>query len=57
VNLDWKIGFATKDWDAIAKKEKIEVGRWNMNCSTKPHFCPSVMTHELIFNAVFGVVS
>ncbi|KAF8730273.1 hypothetical protein HU200_017256 [Digitaria exilis] len=24
VNLDWKIGFATKDWDAIAKKEKIE---------------------------------
>ena len=43
VNLDWKIGFATKDWDAIAKKEKIEVGRWNMNCSTKPHFCPSVM--------------
>lgn len=25
VNLDWKIGFATKDWDAIAKKEKIEV--------------------------------
>jgi len=26
VNLDWKIGIATKDWDAIAKKEKIEVG-------------------------------
>ncbi|KAK3155389.1 hypothetical protein QOZ80_2BG0202670 [Eleusine coracana subsp. coracana] len=24
VNLDWKIGIATKDWDAIAKKEKIE---------------------------------
>uniref|UniRef100_A0A453PQB6 GOLD domain-containing protein n=2 Tax=Aegilops tauschii subsp. strangulata TaxID=200361 RepID=A0A453PQB6_AEGTS len=26
VNLDWKTGIATKDWDAIAKKEKIEVG-------------------------------
>jgi hypothetical protein len=25
INLDWKIGIATKDWDAIAKKEKIEV--------------------------------
>ena len=25
VNLDWKIGIATKDWDSIAKKEKIEV--------------------------------
>uniref|UniRef100_A0A0D9VLH8 GOLD domain-containing protein n=1 Tax=Leersia perrieri TaxID=77586 RepID=A0A0D9VLH8_9ORYZ len=24
VNLDWKIGIATKDWDVIAKKEKIE---------------------------------
>ncbi|VAI49977.1 unnamed protein product [Triticum turgidum subsp. durum] len=24
VNLDWKTGIATKDWDAIAKKEKIE---------------------------------
>ncbi|KAL5207766.1 hypothetical protein ABZP36_032201 [Zizania latifolia] len=24
VSLDWKIGIATKDWDAIAKKEKIE---------------------------------
>jgi hypothetical protein len=25
LNLDWKIGIATKDWDTIAKKEKIEV--------------------------------
>jgi hypothetical protein len=24
LNLDWKIGIATKDWDTIAKKEKIE---------------------------------
>ncbi|KAE8814080.1 transmembrane emp24 domain-containing protein p24delta4 [Hordeum vulgare] len=24
VNLDWKTGIATKDWDAVAKKEKIE---------------------------------
>ncbi|KAJ1257117.1 hypothetical protein BS78_K208600 [Paspalum vaginatum] len=24
LNLDWKIGIATRDWDSIAKKEKIE---------------------------------
>ncbi|CAH8389485.1 unnamed protein product [Eruca vesicaria subsp. sativa] len=24
VNLDWKMGIGTKDWDAVAKKEKIE---------------------------------
>ncbi|XP_051139943.1 transmembrane emp24 domain-containing protein p24delta3-like [Andrographis paniculata] len=24
VGIDWKIGIATKDWDSIAKKEKIE---------------------------------
>ncbi|XP_042396834.1 transmembrane emp24 domain-containing protein p24delta4-like [Zingiber officinale] len=25
VNIDWKIGFAAKDWEAIAKKENIEL--------------------------------
>lgn len=25
VNLDWKTGIAAKDWDSVAKKEKIEV--------------------------------
>lgn len=25
VNLDWRIGIAAKDWDSVAKKEKIEV--------------------------------
>ncbi|XP_047153533.1 transmembrane emp24 domain-containing protein p24delta4-like [Vigna umbellata] len=24
VNLDWKIGIAAKDWDSVARKEKIE---------------------------------
>ncbi|XP_076959254.1 transmembrane emp24 domain-containing protein p24delta4-like [Bidens hawaiensis] len=24
VNIDWKIGAAAKDWDSVAKKEKIE---------------------------------
>ncbi|XP_056866581.1 transmembrane emp24 domain-containing protein p24delta6-like [Raphanus sativus] len=24
VSLDWKVGIRTKDWDAVAKKEKIE---------------------------------
>lgn len=25
LNLDWKIGIAARDWDSVAKKEKIEV--------------------------------
>ncbi|KAG4924557.1 hypothetical protein JHK87_050097 [Glycine soja] len=25
VNLDWKTGIAAKDWDSVAKKEKIEL--------------------------------
>lgn len=25
VNLDWRIGIAAKDWDSVARKEKIEV--------------------------------
>jgi p24 family protein delta-1 len=25
LNLDWRIGIAAKDWDSIAKKEKIDV--------------------------------
>jgi hypothetical protein len=25
VNIDWKTGIAAKDWDSVARKEKIEV--------------------------------
>jgi len=25
INIDWKTGIAAKDWDSIARKEKIEV--------------------------------
>lgn len=25
LNLDWKIGIAAKDWETVAKKEKIDV--------------------------------
>lgn len=25
VNLDWRTGIAAKDWDSVARKEKIEV--------------------------------
>ncbi|XP_006660684.1 transmembrane emp24 domain-containing protein p24delta4-like [Oryza brachyantha] len=24
LNLDWRVGIATKDWDSVAKKEKLE---------------------------------
>jgi len=26
VNLDWRTGVAAKDWESVARKEKIEVG-------------------------------
>lgn len=26
VGLDWKTGIAAKDWESVARKEKIEVG-------------------------------
>ncbi|RRT78194.1 hypothetical protein B296_00022895, partial [Ensete ventricosum] len=29
VSLDWKIGIAAKDWDSVAKKDKIEVSTYN----------------------------
>jgi hypothetical protein len=29
LSLDWKIGIAAKDWDSVAKKEKIEVSYFN----------------------------
>ena len=31
LNLDWKIGIATKDWDSVAKREKLEVKYMNYN--------------------------
>jgi hypothetical protein len=39
LNLDWKIGVAAKDWDSVARKEKIEVNilmnmLMNMYCTT-----------------------
>lgn len=29
VNLDWRTGVAAKDWESVARKEKIEVRNWN----------------------------
>jgi hypothetical protein len=25
LNIDWRLGIAAKDWDSVAKKEKIDV--------------------------------
>lgn len=29
LSLDWKIGIAAKDWDSVARKEKIEASSFN----------------------------
>lgn len=34
ISIDWKIGIAAKDWDSVAKKEKIEVSTSNVRSST-----------------------
>lgn len=41
LSLDWKIGIAAKDWDSVAKKEKIEVSFLN------PPSFPAVL-HSLV---------
>ncbi|VVA97152.1 unnamed protein product [Arabis nemorensis] len=35
VNLDWKMGIKTKDWDSVAKKEKIEGVELELRKSTE----------------------
>lgn len=29
IDIDWKIGITAKDWDSVAKKEKIEVSSFS----------------------------
>ena len=29
IDVDWKTGISTKDWDSVAKKEKIEVSSFS----------------------------
>lgn len=43
VSLDWKIGIAAKDWDAVAKKEKLEVKYMKIQCYTH-HFAISLFS-------------
>jgi hypothetical protein len=52
LNLDWRTGIAAKDWDSIAKKEKLDVSTipvilrpsgpvcfsmWNVDCEKDKH--------------------
>ena len=37
VGIDWKTGIAAKDWDTVARKEKIEV---NELCFKRVFFMP-----------------
>ena len=39
VNIDWKTGIAAKDWDLVARKEKIEVSLLKI---------PSVLAHQIL---------
>lgn len=41
VSLDWRIGIAAKDWESVAKKEKIDVSNFffsNINYTLLPLF-------------------
>ena len=42
VSLDWKTGISAKDWDSVAKKEKIEVNK-NMHSCCVFSFCDVLM--------------
>lgn len=34
INLEWKTGITAKDWDSVARKEKVEVriSKFTCNC-------------------------
>jgi hypothetical protein len=53
LNLDWRTGIATRDWDAITKKEKLEVSkaRTCLTCQFK-HF-PNQITYSLLVPIFF----
>ena len=42
VNIDWKTGIAAKDWDSVARKEKIEVSLLKI---------PSFLGHQILKTA------
>lgn len=50
LSLDWKIGIATRDWDSVAKKEKIEVKYMQMRCYIVIFFC---FLYSLSYNIKF----
>lgn len=35
IGVDWKTGISAKDWESVARKEKIEVSSQVYNCH--PH--------------------
>ena len=37
VNIDWKTGIAAKDWESVARKEKIEVSIFEFPCFAFNH--------------------
>ncbi|KAJ8569587.1 hypothetical protein K7X08_001589 [Anisodus acutangulus] len=47
VNIDWKIGIAAKDWESVARKEKIE----SFAAIT---FCPSFSWPKSLAVSIFG---
>lgn len=54
LSLDWKIGIAAKDWDSVAKKEKIEASP--LKCFTLPYsslFLGSPLASNLRYNLIF----
>lgn len=36
VNIDWKNGITAKDWESVARKEKIEVRNWVVQNEYRP---------------------
>lgn len=46
LGIDWKIGIAAKDWDSVAKKEKIEASHTSLCIFSKSSF--SVLLSDVI---------
>lgn len=57
VNIDWKTGIAAKDWDSVARKEKIEVSLSSYFSSLTILFGNDAITYGTTFRNFYFVLA
>ena len=57
VNIDWKIGIAAKDWDSVARKEKIEVSSRMTDTIVELCVCVCVVVVVIVFIIIIDIIA